>query len=79
MSDPADPNLYQRSGDGQWWHLKTAEFVRGYGKTNPYEDWATVWEYYFDEFQSGSGTPGANLSAKLLDVQYLFAALRGLI
>jgi hypothetical protein len=39
---------YARSGDGQWWYLKSASFAQEYGKTNPYEDWGTAWSAYFD-------------------------------
>ncbi|MBW3599309.1 MAG: hypothetical protein KY475_18820 [Planctomycetes bacterium] len=38
---------YSESGDGKWWHQKSVSFARSYGKTNPYEDFATSWESYF--------------------------------
>jgi hypothetical protein len=36
-----------KSGDGNWWHNSTAQFARDYGKTNPFEDFATSWEAFF--------------------------------
>ena len=44
---PADWWNYEKSGDGQWWYRKDAAFARDYGRTNPNEDWATIWEAYF--------------------------------
>lgn len=41
-------NDYTRSSDGQWWYLNTATFAEEYGRTNPFEDFCTVWEYYFE-------------------------------
>ncbi len=38
---------YSRSHDGRWWYLNTATFADDYGKSNPYEDLATMWEYLF--------------------------------
>jgi Ca2+-binding RTX toxin-like protein len=38
---------YKKSENGKWWYLKSAEFARDYGKTNPKEDFATAWESYF--------------------------------
>lgn len=38
---------YTLSNDGQWWYLNTASFAENYGKSSPYEDLATMWEYWF--------------------------------
>ena len=35
------------STDGKWVYDPAAEFARDYGKTNPYEDFATAFEAYF--------------------------------
>ena len=35
------------SKDGKWVYARTAAFARDYGKTNPYEDFATAFEAYF--------------------------------
>jgi Ca2+-binding RTX toxin-like protein len=37
---------HTQSGDGQWYWLSTTAntFARGYGRYNPFEDWATTWE-----------------------------------
>lgn len=43
----ANASKYQKSTDGEWWHLKDATFTRTYGKTTPREDFATAWESYF--------------------------------
>jgi hypothetical protein len=52
--------------------------VRSYGRTNPNEDWATVWEYYFDGYQNGWPT-SPNLLAKLGDVAMLFGRLSNVV
>ncbi|MCH2183037.1 MAG: hypothetical protein MK108_13620 [Mariniblastus sp.] len=56
--------------DGQWWYLPTSAdgFAREYGKTNPYEDLATVWEHYF----SGQTALDPGLQSKLDYVHQLF-------
>lgn len=41
---------YDVSLDGEWSHLSNATFSRNYGRTNPFEDFATVAEEYFMEF-----------------------------
>lgn len=46
--NPGDPGAYSLSLDGQWWYRSDAIFAENYGRTNPYEDWSTVWELYFD-------------------------------
>jgi predicted Zn-dependent protease with MMP-like domain len=38
---------YTLSSDGQWWYLNDASFAENYGRSNPYEDLATMWEYLF--------------------------------
>lgn len=40
--DPQDSN-YDLSGDGQWWHLDTAEFASFIAQENPYEDFVQTW------------------------------------
>jgi hypothetical protein len=43
------PNADQTlSRDGHWVYTSTAEFARDYGRTNPYEDFTTTFEAYFD-------------------------------
>ncbi len=71
-SQPANGALYNRSTDGRWWYLKTAEFARPYGRANPFEDWSTVWEQYAFRLNE---PVGRNLQAKLATVRSLFAGL----
>lgn len=52
-------NGFTQSHDGEWWYESSASFAEDYGRTNPNEDMATVWEAYFN----GSGDPG--LQSKL--------------
>jgi hypothetical protein len=59
---------YARSGDGQWWYLKSAQFFRSYSTISPYEDWATIWELFFDETAS-QPPAGSNLGQKLATVR----------
>ena len=42
---------YTLSGDGQWWYQSNAWFYDNYARTNPYEDMATAWEYFFEPYQ----------------------------
>ncbi len=39
-----DATKFTKSTDGEWWFRNGSSFARSYGKTNPYEDFATVWE-----------------------------------
>lgn len=57
FGDDNHRNWFRRSNN-------VAEFARGYGGVNPYEDFATVWEHYF---ANGRSTWAANsqLAAKL--------------
>ena len=71
---PANTSNYVRSGDGQWWHLKSAQFSRDYGKFNRYEDWATMWEHFFNP-EATPPEPGSNLASKLQSVTSFLNAL----
>jgi len=65
-------NSYSQSGDGLWWHLTSAPFVRSYSKYNPREDWSTVWEIYFDPTKDADRT---RVATKLAVVTQLFDLL----
>ncbi len=71
-----DPNNSQftQSGDGNWWYLTSSSFARGYGRTNPFEDFSSVWEYYFD---NGTTSSDSNLNAKLDQVDNFFDVIQG--
>ena len=45
-----------------WWFAKGAAFTRDYGRTNPWEDWATSVEAYFSQVYTGEMEAGANLA-----------------
>lgn len=47
-SDPNQPESFSQSLDGNHWHANSGVFAEDYGRTNPREDFATCWEYYFD-------------------------------
>lgn len=72
QSQPPNLTLYNRSADGKWWYLKTAEFARSYGRHNPYEDWSTVWEHSVFLPNQPVGT---NLLSKINTIRALFAEL----
>ncbi|MGI9517438.1 MAG: calcium-binding protein [Pirellulaceae bacterium] len=55
---------FVRSGDGQWWYYRPAQFYRSYGTINPGEDWGTMWELYFDTTAQRPAA-GSSLAAKL--------------
>lgn len=72
-------HLYSKSGDGQWWHLKSASFARidNYSKHNPREDWATAWESYF-KYKHGMATATSVValpSAKTSNLDAFFARM----
>ncbi|MEL7498412.1 MAG: calcium-binding protein [Planctomycetota bacterium] len=69
-----DPNssAYTRSNDNQWWYLSSSQFAENYGRTNPNEDMATIFEYYFE---NGNGTSSSNLDQKLNLVDAVFSEL----
>ncbi|MDB4534155.1 DUF4347 domain-containing protein [Vicingaceae bacterium] len=67
-----DPGGYTQSTDGQWWYNSGASFADDYGKTNPFEDFATVFESYFS---SGPSSPNNGLQLKLDAVDLLFDSL----
>jgi Ca2+-binding RTX toxin-like protein len=73
------PDGYLISGDGQWDYRATADnaFHRNYGKTNPYEDWSTMWEAYF-KWKTGtlSAADVSRLQAKLNFIDGFMAAQR---
>lgn len=73
----ADASKYSKSLDGKWWYLKTASFVRDYGRTNPYEDFATSWEKYFIQRFSTPNTKGMSTlsSAKASHIGKLVGTL----
>lgn len=50
---------YLLSGDGKWWYNPTATFAREYGKKNPYEDFATTMEVYFDQWRQQADATAA--------------------
>jgi len=55
---------YQPSGDGHWWHLKSATMVDNYVRKDPYEDFAQSWMAYFvQRFGTPNTYGGATLSA----------------
>jgi hypothetical protein len=64
----ADPNSssYTKGIDNKedWWHLKTADFARYYGQTNPREDFATAFGAYFIDYL-GLAYDGTNTGTSL--------------
>ncbi|MGL4462188.1 MAG: hypothetical protein ACRC1K_08535, partial [Planctomycetia bacterium] len=55
---PANPAAFTRSLDGKWFYANTASFSpvveagRQVGRTNPFEDWSTIWQTYFSIFRT---------------------------
>lgn len=62
-------------GNGNWWHSKSAEFARGYGKWNPLEDYATTWETYFAEKYHGTTDGNTRVASKYAMVDAFFNSL----
>ncbi|MEE2737404.1 MAG: calcium-binding protein [Planctomycetota bacterium] len=67
-TDMSSNSDYSVSNNGNWYYLNSASFARSYGKTNPYEDWATSFAAYFMDYtdENYSGAPGPSaISDKL--------------
>jgi hypothetical protein len=71
----SNPNqlFYQISTDNQWFHLKNAKFAEGLARTNPQEDFASVWRLYFED---GREADKAALVNKIEIVDTLFTRLQ---
>ncbi|MBI1833039.1 MAG: hypothetical protein HYR84_16485 [Planctomycetes bacterium] len=59
-----DTLLYMQAPetDSDWWFKKGSAFTRDYGRTNPWEDWATSVEAYFSQAYTGEMEAGAKLA-----------------
>lgn len=71
-TDPNDSTNFSLSHDGQWWYSNDAQFAESYGRTNPNEDLATIFEYYF---HSGPGAGASNLDLKVQLIDDVFTEL----
>lgn len=72
--NPNLPDSFTQSLAGNHWYLSSAVFAEDYGKTNPREDFATAWEYYFNP----GADPGiaGGLTPKLAILTNLFSRLQ---
>ena len=61
-TQPSNSSGYTQSLDGNWWYQSSSSFAENYGRTNPYEDFATVFESYFNP---ASGSVNSGLQPKL--------------
>lgn len=62
--------------DGSSWHFhSTSSFARGYGRHNPFEDFATTWESYFDRRFHGGHSQVQYVAAKHAALNVFFAGL----
>ena len=68
--NPPNQFDYVQSQDGEWWYHEDSEFAYDYGSTNPFEDWATIWEAKFDPALQNSVD-----QARLADKIAIFDAL----
>lgn len=64
---------YSLSNDGQWWYDNSAVFAGNYGQTNPYEDFSTMWQVYFDNLDTPENIDPA-LTSKIAALDALFSA-----
>ena len=62
-----------QSLDGQWWYHQDAEFAYDYGRTNPFEDWSTIFEA---AYAKSLGRDIPDVQAKLDVVDQLFQQFR---
>jgi hypothetical protein len=72
--NPNNPDYFTRSHDNKWWYLNTSRFANDFAKTNPEEDYASIWDIMFDDDQF---TQRQFLSEKILVVDRIFTALAG--
>jgi len=73
--NPQLPGSFTQSLDGNHWYASSSVFAENYGRTNPREDFATCWEYYFDS----NANPGlaSGLAPKLAVIAQLLGHLSG--
>jgi hypothetical protein len=73
--NPNQPGSFTQSLDGNHWYANSSVFAENYGRTNPREDFATCWEYYFDS----SANPGlaSGLAPKMAVISEILAHLSG--
>ncbi len=62
---------FQQSHDGEWWYNSNSDFAYNYGRTNPYEDWATMWEAVYE---AEHGTNHSAIANKIDIFDQLMAA-----
>jgi len=73
--NPNQPGSFFESLDSNHWFASSSFFADEYGQTNPREDFATIWEYFFNP-NSDSGMAGS-LQSKLTVLNSLFSMLQG--
>lgn len=66
---------YDVSLDEEWSYLSSATFARNYGRTNPKEDFSTVMEAYFQDFDDRPGPDINNIGLKWLSQHVLLNRL----
>ena len=69
---PADIQFYDVSLDSEWFFRKDALFVEEFSKTNPAEDFASVWKLYFDP---AGAAERSRLVTKISKLDSLFSML----
>jgi hypothetical protein len=65
-----NPTLFTQAAetDTDWWFKKGTAFARDYGRTNPWEDWATSVEAYFSQTYTHEMEAGADLAPAKVNV-----------
>jgi hypothetical protein len=73
--NPNSPEGFTQSLDGNHWFANSSSFAENYGRTNPREDFATIWEYFFNP--DADPALATALQPKLSVLNGLFALLQG--
>ncbi len=73
--NPNSPAGFTQSLDTNHWFANSSSFAENYGQTNPREDFATIWEYFFNS--DADPALATALQPKLSVLNSLFALLQG--
>ncbi|MEY3226093.1 MAG: Bifunctional hemolysin/adenylate cyclase precursor [Planctomycetota bacterium] len=73
--NPNQPGNFLQSLDGNHWYASSSSFAEEYGQTNPREDFATIWEYFFNP--NADAGLASSLQPKTNVLNSLFSMLQG--
>ena len=70
---PEDIAFFDISRDNEWYYFANAEFLEDHARTNPTEDFSSIWKLYFDD--NASALDRQRLVSKVNILDQLFSQL----